>query len=111
LKRKAIEAKLQVQQSVKRRAIDLGANIPFTCLLKLVENGFGALSWMFTKGKGNPKIGKHYHVARNCLKKCLGDPLYNVLLMLVLTYRSSSVTPFVAARGKGFEVGAHKDPA
>jgi hypothetical protein len=44
LKRKAIEAKLQVQQSVKRRAIDLGANIPFTYLLKLVEDGFGALS-------------------------------------------------------------------
>jgi hypothetical protein len=64
---------------------------------------------MFTKGKGNPKIGKHYHVARNYLEECLGDPLYDVLLMLMLMYRLLLVTPFVAARGKGFEVGAHKD--
>jgi hypothetical protein len=66
---------------------------------------------MFTKGKRNLKIGKHYYVARNCLEECLGDPLYNVLLMLMLTYRLLLVTPFVAARGKGFEVGARKDLA
>jgi hypothetical protein len=66
---------------------------------------------MFTKGKGNPKIGEHYHVACNYLEEYLGDPLYDVLLMLMLTYRLLSVTPFVAARGKGFEVDAHKDPA
>jgi hypothetical protein len=111
LKRDAMEAELRVQQPVKRRVIDLGADIPFTRLPKLVEDGFGALSRMFTEGKGNSRVGEHYHVARNCLEECLGDPLCDVLLMLVLTYGSSSVTPFVAIGGKGFEVGGRKDPA
>ena len=50
-------------------------------------------------------------MARNCLQDCLGDPLCDVLLMMVVTLSSCSVTPWVATNGKGFEVGERKDPA
>jgi hypothetical protein len=66
---------------------------------------------MFIKSKRNLRVGKHYHVARNCLERCLGDLLCDVLLMLVLTYRSSSVIPFVAISRKGFKISDHKDLA
>jgi hypothetical protein len=66
---------------------------------------------MFIKGKKNLRVDKYYYVARNCLKKCLGDLLYNVLLMLVLMYKLLSVTLFVAIGRKGFEVSACKDLA
>jgi hypothetical protein len=66
---------------------------------------------MFTKGKRNLRVNKHYYVTRNCLKKCLKNLLCNVLLMLVLTYRLSSVTLFVAIGRKGFEVSVCKDLA
>jgi hypothetical protein len=108
LKREAIEAELRVRQCRKRQAIDLGSDIPFIRIPQLVEDGFRALSNTFAKG--NPKILEHYHVARNCLEECLGDPLCDVLLMLVVTMGTSSVTPFVATGGKGFEVGRRKDP-
>jgi hypothetical protein len=66
---------------------------------------------MFTKDKGNSKVSKHYHVTHNCLKRCLRDLLYNVLLILMLTYKLLSVTPFVIISKKGFKVSAHKDLA
>jgi hypothetical protein len=103
LKRDAIEAELWVKQLTKRWAIDLGCAIPFTCIPQLVEDGFSALSNTFAKG--NPKIFEHYHVAYNYLEECLGDPLCDVLLMLVITMGTSSVTPFVTLGRKGFEVG------
>jgi len=109
LKRDAMEAELRVKQSTKRRAIDLGCEIPFTRIPPLVEDGFQALNKMFVKG--DSKIQEHYQVARNCLEECLGDPLCDLLLMLVVTYGSSSVTPCVTTSGKGFEVGARKNPA
>jgi hypothetical protein len=109
LKRDAMEAELRVNQSRKRRAIDLGCEIPFTRIPPLVEDGFQALNKMFVKG--DSKIQEHYQVARNCLEECLGDPLCDVLLMLVVTYGSSSVTPSVTTSGKGFEVGVRKNPA
>jgi hypothetical protein len=106
-----IKAELQVQQPVKRQVINLGADIPFTCLLKLVKNGFRALSQMFTKGKGNSRVGKYYHVTRNCLERCLRDLLCNVLLMLVLMYRLLSVILFVVISRKGFKVSKRKNLA
>jgi len=108
LKRDALEAELRVQQRPKRRLIDLGHDIPFTRIPQLVEDGFSALSRTFERG--NPRIREHYHVARNCLEECLGDPLCDVLLMLVVTMGTSSVTPSVAVGGKGFEAGQRKDP-
>jgi hypothetical protein len=60
--------------------------------------------------KGNQRILEHSHVARNCLERSLGDPLCGVLLMLVLTFSASSVTPTVAAKSTRFEAGPCKDP-
>lgn len=53
---------------------------------------------------------EHYHVARNCLQRCLGDPLCDLLLMLVLTVSSSSVTPMVAVKGHAFVGGPRREP-
>jgi hypothetical protein len=50
----------------------------------------------------NLNIREHYHVTRNCLEECLEDLLCNVLLMLMVMYRSLLVTPFVATSEKGF---------
>lgn len=109
LKRAAIEAEHRAQRPVKRQAIDLGCDIPFTRIPDIVEEGFSALAKMFSKG--NPRILEHYHIARNCLESCLGDPLCDVLLILVLTFSSSSITPSVKVNGSGFEAGPRKDAA
>jgi len=53
---------------------------------------------------------EHYHVAWHCLEECLGDPLCDLLLMLVLTVSSSSVTPMVAVKGHEFSAGPRKEP-
>lgn len=108
LKRAAIEAQILAERPVKRLAIDLGCEIPFTSVPAVVDEGFKAQEKVLAKG--NPRIAAHYHVARNCLESCLGDPLCDLLLMLVLTFRSSSVTPSVAVKGHGFEAGPRKDP-
>jgi hypothetical protein len=109
LKREAIEAELRVERAVKRQTIDLGCEIPFQRIPPIVKEGFTALAKVFSRG--NPGIREHYHVARNCLQECLGDPLCDVLLMIVVTLSSCSVTPWVATNGKGFGVGERKDPA
>ena len=48
-------------------------------------------------------------MARNYLESCLGEPAYDLLLMLVLTMASSSTTPTVLPSKHEFEVGASKD--
>jgi len=50
-------------------------------------------------------------VARNCLDSYLGDPLCDLLLILVLTLSSCSITPTIAPQAREFSVGAKKDPA
>jgi len=109
LKRAAIEAEHRAMRPVKRQAIDLGCDVPFVRIPDLVEEGFSALAKLFSRG--NPRILEHYHIARNCLESCLGDPLCDVLLILVLTLSSCSVTPSVAANGSRFEAGTRKDAA
>jgi hypothetical protein len=108
LKRKAIEAESQANRPVKREAIDLGSGIPFATIPAIVEAGFKKLEKLFAKG--DARVFEHYHVARNCLEQCLGDPLCDLLLMIVLTLSSSTVTPCVAVAGRQFEAGKRKDP-
>jgi hypothetical protein len=108
LKREAMEAELRVLQPKKRRVIDLG-EIPFKRLPAVVEEGFAKLAKSFATG--DQKVAEHYHVAQTCLEELLGkEPLCDLLLMLVVTFASSSATPTVTAQGKGFEVGKQKDP-
>jgi hypothetical protein len=108
LKREAIEAEGRAARPAKRQAIDLGCKVPFTSIPAIVDDGFRAQEKIFAKG--NQKILGHYHIARNCLQRSLGDPLCDVLLMLVLTFSASSVTPTVAAKRHHFEAGPRKDP-
>lgn len=107
LKRAAIEAECRAGQAPKRQRINLGSEIPFTRIPTIVANGFKAQEKLFASG--NQKILEHYHVARNCLERNLGDPLCDVLLMLALTLSASSVTPTVAPKSRIFEEGARKD--
>jgi hypothetical protein len=109
-----MEAELRVQQQQQRQpqrrvVIDLGGDIPFKRIPRLVDLGFASL--LKPSAIKDEKVVEHYQVARNCLVECLGDPLCDLLLMLAVTYGSSSATPTVAERGKGFEVGKRKDPA
>ena len=58
---------------------------------------------------GNQGILEHYQTARQCLAECLGDPLCDLMLMIVLTLASSSVTPTVAPKAQAFSAGPKKD--
>jgi hypothetical protein len=108
LKRAALEAESRAERPRKRQVVDLGGEVPFTSIPTIVHDGFRAQEKIFAKG--NQKILEHYHVARNCLERSLGDPLCDVLLMLVLAFSASSVTPTVPAGSHRFAAGARKDP-
>jgi hypothetical protein len=64
---------------------------------------------MFIKDKGNLKVSKHYYIMRNCLKGCLRDLFYNVLLIFMFIYKLLLVILFVTINKKGFKVSACKD--
>lgn len=110
LKREAMEA-VQEQQRPRapRQVIDLGGPIPFKSLPPLIVKGFALL--LKPSAVRDEKVAEHYQTARNCLVESLGDPLCDLLLMLAVTYGSSSATPTVVERGKGFEVGKQRDGA
>ena len=109
LKRAALEAQHEAKRRQTPRRIDFGCEIPFTQIPELVKQGYEALERQFRKG--DSRILEHYQVARNCLDSCLGDPLCDLLLMLVLTLSSCSITPTIAPQAREFSVGAKKDPA
>jgi hypothetical protein len=104
---------MEAQHAAKRqrtpRQIDFGCEVPFTQMPELVKQGFEALERQFQKG--DQRILEHYQVAQNCFDSCLGDPICDLMLMLVLTLASCSVTPTVAPQTHHFDVGARKDPA
>jgi hypothetical protein len=108
LKRAAIEAAELGDRPAPQRIIDFNQTLPFTQIPSLVADGFASLTVMFRRG--DPKILEHYEVARQCLGECLGDPLCDLLLMIVLTMASSSVTPWVPVKEREFMAGPRKEP-
>jgi hypothetical protein len=74
----------------------------------MIKDRFTAQAKMLTKR--NQKIIEYYYIVCNCLEGCLGDLLYDLLLILVVTFRSSSVTLFIATNRNRFEVRTQKDP-
>ena len=110
LKRKAMEAGLRLLQPKRRQVVDVG-EMPYKCLPPLVADGFDKLAKTFASG--NTKVGEHYHMARARLEELLveKEPLCDLLLMLAVTFASSSATPTVEEIGKGFVVGDQKDAA
>lgn len=109
LKRAAMEAQHQVKRPRVTSRVDFGCAIPFAQIPELIKQGFEAQDLQFQKG--DPRIREHYQVARNCIESCLGEPLCDLMLMLVLTLASCSITPTIAPQTRHFDVGAKKDPA
>lgn len=108
LKRAAIEAEHRAKRRLPRKSeVDFGCTIPFNTIPQLVEDGFRHYEKVFRTG--NQGVLEHYQTARQCLAECLGDPLCDVLLMMVLTLASSSVTPTVAPKTQAFSAGPKKD--
>jgi hypothetical protein len=115
LKRKALEAEYRMElegqqpKRPRRQVIDLGCGIPIETIPKVIQSGFASLDKIFKSG--NQGVLNHYQTARNCLVKCLGDPLCDLMLMLVLTVAASSVTPQVRAGERAFSAAPkRKDP-
>lgn len=106
LKRAAIEAEIRANQPAKQMRIDFGCSVPFKSIPLVVKEGFEAQARILRKG--DSRVMEHYQVVQNCLVECLGDPLCDLLLMIVLTMASSSVTPEVAPKCKGFGVAAKR---
>jgi hypothetical protein len=110
LKRAAIEAEHKAKRPAnKKMVVDFGCVIPFNTIPPLVDHGFRLQEKNFKKG--DQRVLEHYQVARQCLVECLGNPLCDVMLMMVLTLAASSVTPFVAPKTRYFDAGPRKDPA
>lgn len=111
LKRAAMEVESAAREAAKRLAMDFGCEIPFTKVPAVVAEGFLAQEGVLAKRKGSRKVLEHYHVARLCLERSIGEPLCDLLLMLVLTLSASSVTPTVGEDSKEFEAAvARKEP-
>ena len=108
LKRAAIEAEHRAKRlSLRKSVVDFDCAIPFNAIPQLVEDGFRQQEKVFKTG--NQGILEHYQTARQCLAECLGDPVCDVMLMLVLTMASSSVTPTVLPKAREFSAGPKKD--
>ena len=98
---------LDTQEFVRKYAINFGCAVPFTEIPEMIEAGFEAYKEIFKNG--DVKVLAHYLAARDCLEQCLGDPICD-LLMIVLTFASSSVTPIVPQHSYEFDVGPRKEP-
>jgi hypothetical protein len=89
------------------RVIDFRYDIPFTEIPVLIEDGFEAQRGL---PNGDVKVLAHFQAARDCLLRSLGEPICDVLLMIVLTFCSSVVTPSLPVNGCEFAVRRRKDP-
>lgn len=113
LKRAAIEAEARMAANltrpkrVKRQRIDFGCKIPFERIPDLVQTGFTEVG----RYNEDPRVLDHYATAYCCLESCLGDPLCDVMLMLVLTVTASTETPDVKVNSSTFSVGSKKEPS
>ena len=113
LKRAAMEAEARMAANlsgpkrVKRQRIDFGCKIPFERVPNLVQAGFNEVR-QYNKDQ---KVLDHYATAYCCLEGCLGDPLCDVMLILVLTVAASTETPDVKINASTFSAGSKKEPS
>ncbi|KAH8656765.1 hypothetical protein BGZ61DRAFT_486537 [Ilyonectria robusta] len=87
-------------------SIDFGCPFPFTEIPRTIEEGLDFTRRLYASG--DQKILAHYETARDCLEQALGDPLCDLLLMIVLTFASSTVTPTLPQNKTSFEPGPPK---
>lgn len=94
--------------NTQTHVIDFGYTIPFSEIPQIIEEGFKACRLQFADG--DQRILAHYETARECLAHVLGNPLCDLLLMIVLTLSSSTVTPRLPVGEREFKDGPRKDP-
>ncbi|KAK8917674.1 hypothetical protein VCV18_008994 [Metarhizium anisopliae] len=85
-----------------QRTIDFGSAIPFSEIPQIIEDGFEVQRRRFAQG--DQKVLAHYETAQECLAQALGDPLCDLLLILVMTICSSSERLDVRIGDKRFSV-------
>jgi hypothetical protein len=108
LKRAAIEAEHRAKRPLLGKSVmEFGCANPFESIPQLVADGFQQQEKVFRQGHRG--ILEHYQTAQQCLAEILGDPLCDLMLMMVLTLGSSSMTPTVAPKAQEFSVGQKKD--
>ncbi|KAK5994238.1 hypothetical protein PT974_07681 [Cladobotryum mycophilum] len=104
LKRKALESderrRAAQRQRVNRR-IDFGHHLPFAHVPSMIDDGFRGIENHFGNKGGDPQVMGHYRRARQCLEVSMGEPLVNLMLMLVLTLAASS--PMVTVKNGTFD--------
>lgn len=98
---------LQLDEA-ERYMIDFKCSFPFSEIPEIIREGFEACQKTFVHG--HQRILAHYETAHKCLAQSLGDPLCDLLLMIVLTLASSIVTPTLLSHKSHFEAGAREDP-
>ncbi|KAH7117376.1 hypothetical protein EDB81DRAFT_848235 [Dactylonectria macrodidyma] len=96
----AAETKLQTL------SINFGYPIPFTEIPRTIEEGLEFTQQLYASA--NQKVLAHYENARGCLEQALGDPLCDLLLMIVLTFTSSTVTPTLPQNKNSFKPGPRR---
>lgn len=87
--------------------INFGSSIPFTEIPYCIRRGMELTRGLYATSR--PKISAHYENARDCLAQALGVPLCDLLLMIVLTFTSSTVAPALPPYKTSFEAGPKRD--
>ncbi|EXL65420.1 hypothetical protein FOPG_18352 [Fusarium oxysporum f. sp. conglutinans race 2 54008] len=85
-----IGSETEVTEASKAFTINFGSSIPCTEIPSCIEKGMELTRNLYAS---RPKVLAHYENARDCLEQALGDPLCDLLLMIVLTFTSSTVAP------------------
>ena len=95
------------RQTAPTRVINFGCDIPFTEVPILIEDGFETQRGLYNV---DVNVLAHFQAAHDCLRRSLGEPICDVLLIIVLTFCSSTVTPSLPVNGGGFAAGSRRDP-
>ncbi|KAL5603551.1 hypothetical protein FOVSG1_006301 [Fusarium oxysporum f. sp. vasinfectum] len=101
-----IGSETEVTEASEAFTINFGSSIPFTEIPSCIEKGMELTRNLYAS---RPKVLAHYENARDCLEQALGDPLCDLLLMIVLTFTSSTVAPALPPYRASFEAGPSRD--
>jgi hypothetical protein len=107
LKRAALEAQDLAKRPKIQSRISFGCDVPFVQIPLLIQGAFEKQERSFRKG--DQRVREHYQTAYNCLLSHMGEPLCDLLLMLVLTLGQCVKTPTVMEHCDFFQEGPTKD--
>lgn len=92
-RRMAMEAEERNKRTKIIMMVDLGYTIPFSGMPSIIQDGFDALQKIFSRTGSNQNIREHYTYAQACLNNSIGDPLCDLLFILVIAFSASDKTP------------------